>query len=304
MSAFALEDLERVPGRSDVDTGHLGNVFSVDVEEWFQVGAFESTLSRDAWPSLESRVERQTHQVLELLARSDTKATFFCLGWVAERFPSLIKKIAADGHEVGCHGMDHLRIFSFDAPEFFDDITRAKGLLEDASGTQVRGYRAPSFSMSPTCWNLYEQLIKAGFDYSSSVVPAKTDHYGAAGLPRSPFFPVPGEKLIEVPMTVASVGGMMVPASGGGYFRLLPTSLSRWLMARARRQTAVGTVFYMHPWELDPGQPYIKNAPLLSRFRHYTAQSTMAAKIERLLSQQSFSRLDDWLATNFQSGES
>lgn len=271
------------------------NVFSVDVEEWFQVGAFENTLRRFDWQTFESRVAFQTETILDILARFETRATFFCLGWVAERKPSLLRKIADGGHEIGCHGMDHRRIFTLTTDEFSEDIRRAKLKLEDASGVAVKGYRAPSFSMTPEIWHYYDQLVAEGFQYSSSIVPAKTDHYGAAGLPRVPFYPLKNEKFVEVPMTVARLPGLTVPASGGGYFRLLPEFASAVLMKRAYGQTGIGTIFYMHPWEIDPEQPYVAGAPFLSRFRHYTGQGKMAGKISRLLARQRFTRLDTWL---------
>ena len=300
MTAFAMDDLQLVQQRMLEGQTACANVFSVDVEEWFQVGAFESTLSRDDWPKLESRVEHQTETILEILSSAKVTATFFCLGWVAERAPGLIARIADAGHEIGCHGMDHQRVFRFSPDEFYSDVTNAKALLEDAGGRPVKGYRAPSFSMSRETWSHYEKLNEAGFEYSSSLVPAKTDHYGSAGMPRTPFYPLKSSRLIEVPMTVAAFGQKTVPASGGGYFRLLPTIVSEWLGERARNQTGIGTIFYMHPWELDPDQPYIANAPLLSRFRHYTGQKAMAAKIASLLSRRNYMRMDRFLDEYFE----
>lgn len=192
MAAFVVDDLQLAPRRRKDHAAVINNVFSVDVEEWFQVGAFENTLSREDWPQLESRVELQTHKILQLLETTNTKATFFCLGWVAERSPKLIKTISDQGHEIACHGMDHQRVFRFSASEFLEDVSCAKNLLEDACGKPVQGYRAPSFSMSQDTWGHYEQLIEAGFRYSSSVVPAQTDHYGAAGRPRVAFLSAGG----------------------------------------------------------------------------------------------------------------
>lgn len=299
MSAIVPVDLEMLPRRPEKVGGSPLNSFSVDVEEWFQVGAFESTLNREEWPNLESRVVKQTNDILRLLESSDVSATFFCLGWVAERFPDLIKSIADAGHEIGCHGMDHRRIFTMTAKEFAEDIASAKKLLEDASGSKVIGYRAPSFSMNTDTWSYYDLLMEAGFKYSSSVVPAKTDHYGLPGLPRLPFFPSQKSEFIEVPMTVAKIAGKTLPASGGGYFRLLPQFLSYFLMRKAFKQTDVGTIFYMHPWEIDPGQPFVKDAPFVSRFRHYTGQSQMVEKISNLLVSAQFTRIDDMLSDQF-----
>lgn len=279
-------ELVAVPRRTESPDPISDHAFSVDVEEWFQVGAFEHTLERGDWPTFESRVVYQTDKTLDLLAAHGVKASFFCLGWVAERHPALIRRIADAGHEIGCHGMDHRRIFTMSDAEFAADIARAKGLLEDSGGVAVAGYRAPSFSLTPEVWHFYRLLAEAGFTYSSSIVPARTDHYGAAGAPRAPFRPLPDSAIIEAPLAVAQVGPLTVPASGGGYFRLLPASLSRWLMRRAQRQTGQGTIFYMHPWELDPDQPRVAEAPLKSRFRHYTGLAAMQGKLGALL--------DDW----------
>ncbi len=299
MAALDADDLQLVPRRQANNSAGQKNIFSVDVEEWFQVGAFENTLSRDDWPQLESRVELQTTKILQLLKTANTKATFFCLGWVAERAPDLIRTIADQGHEIACHGMDHQRVFRFSEKEFFDDVSRAKSLLEDASGKPVNGYRAPSFSMSQETWGFYHQLVAAGFRYSSSLVPAQTDHYGASGLPRTPFYPIENCNFVELPMTVAEVFGRTVPASGGGYFRLLPSMIAEWLMKKARQQTGLGTVFYMHPWEIDPEQPFVKEAPVKSRLRHYTGQKKMAAKLGRLLSGREFVPANEFLSTEF-----
>jgi len=268
------------------DLKHLNNVnkiaFTVDVEEWFQVGAFEAVFDRTDWAGLESRVEQQTYSVLALLSGLEIRGTFFCLGWVAERFPELILKIAESGHEVACHGMDHRRLFTLSQNEFEQDVKVSKQLLESASGTQIRGYRAPSFSLTAkTSW-VYQVLAGQGFDYSSSLYPVKTDHYGEKSAPRRPFYPNGQENILEIPMTVCDLPLRRVPASGGGYFRLLPYLLSRYMMREGPRQADAPGIFYMHPWEMDTGQPYMKRAPLLSRFRHYTGQKKLPKKLTRL----------------------
>ena len=299
MSNTVLADLQIVP-RSTVDQNSLPlNAFSVDVEEWFQVGAFETTLNREDWPHLESRVEHQTLKILKILEESSVSATFFCLGWVAERHPALLRSISDAGHEIGSHGMDHRRIFALTAQDFDQDIRRTKGLLEDTSGSRVKGYRAPSFSMNSDTWSYYQLLEKAGYLYSSSVVPAKTDHYGMKGLPRVPFYPISDSNFIEVPMTVAQIGAKTLPSSGGGYFRLLPQFFSRFLMKKAYAQTGIGTIFYMHPWEIDPDQPFVREAPLVSRIRHYSFQARMAGKISKLLTEGQFTRIDRLLVDQF-----
>jgi len=259
------------------------HVFSVDVEEWYQVGAFENTLQRSDWPSLESRVERQCHHILALLDEAKVKATFFCLGWVAERHPLLISTIHKEGHELACHGMAHERIFRFSREEFRQDVLRAKALLEDASGACIHGYRAPSFSLTADIWWAYEVLEEAGFSYSSSLYPLKTDHYGMPEAPRRPFWPIGEGRILEVPMTVCKRFGRALPASGGGYFRLLPYALGKYMFLKGAAQTGAPGIFYMHPWEVDPEQPYMEAAPWLSRFRHYTGQKAMPDKLKALL---------------------
>jgi len=277
--------------------GHLSDAktvaFTVDVEEWFQVGAFETVFDRSEWPSLESRVELQTHAVLALLRDLQIQATFFCLGWVAERLPDLIKTIADAGHEVACHGMDHRRLFTMSPLEFERDVKAAKNLLEAASGKPVRGYRAPSFSLTSEVWWVYKILADAGFDYSSSLYPVKTDHYGENSAPRGPFHPHSADSLLEIPMTVCDLPLKRVPASGGGYFRLLPYFLSRHFMRAGPAQAGAPGIFYMHPWEMDTEQPYISRAPLLSRFRHYTGQSRLPKKLTALAKDFKFGRMDD-----------
>ncbi len=268
------------------------SAFSVDVEEWYQVGAFEHTLDRDDWPNLESRVEQQTHKILALLDRHQVKGTFFCLGWVVERHPLLIKAIHDAGHEVACHGRDHKRLFTMTRDQFFQDVAGAKAQLEDATGSAVKGYRAPSFSLTPDTWWAYECLEELGFTYSSSIYPVHHDHYGMPEAPRRPFWPIGAGRILEVPMSVYKLGRAW-PASGGGYFRLLPYFLGKGLFSRSVRQSGLPGVFYMHPWEMDPDQPFVANAPWLSRFRHYTNQSRMARKVGRLCDSRSWGRMKD-----------
>lgn len=297
--ATEAAQFETVAKRASVGIDDVQHVFSVDVEEWFQVGAFETSLSRSDWPDLESRVVFQTEQILTLLERTNVKATFFCLGWVAEREPSLIRKISDHGHEVACHGMDHKRLYQMDIDTFYQDILQSKALLEKASGQTVYGYRAPSFSMSEETWNYYPKMIDAGFKYSSSVFPGQTDHYGMPTAPRIPFYPTNDHKIVEIPMTVARYGSVSLPASGGGYFRLLPKLMSKVLMAKAFAQTNASTIFYMHPWEVDPKQPRVADAPILSKFRHYSRQNVMEKKLEELLENLVFTRMDHMLNAQY-----
>ncbi|MCK0070440.1 XrtA system polysaccharide deacetylase [Kordiimonas laminariae] len=256
--------------------------FTVDVEEWFQVGAFENTFSTENWPELESRVELQTRNILKLLKKYEITGTFFCLGWVAERVPSLIKEIADAGHEVGCHGMAHQRLFTMSREEFRSEVRASKELLERASGQPVLGYRAPSFSLTPNVWWAYDELKEAGFRYSSSLYPVKTDHYGLATAPRQPFYPAGRDGILEIPLTVCDMPFKRLPASGGGYFRLLPYFLSKYLLSKGAEQASSPGIFYMHPWEMDLGQPYVAEAPWLSRFRHYQGQAQLPLKLIKL----------------------
>jgi len=274
------------------------SAFTVDVEEWFQVGAFENTLHRDEWFGLESRVEHQTHNVLKILDTHGVKGTFFCLGWVVERHPLLITAIHEAGHEVACHGRDHKRLFTMTRDQFLQDVAGAKAQLEDAVGAPVTGYRAPSFSLTPDVWWAYECLEELGFHYSSSLYPVHHDHYGMPEAPRRPFWPIGKGRILEVPMSVYHFGRAW-PASGGGYFRLLPYFIGNCLFSGSVRQSGLPGVFYMHPWEMDPGQPYVANAPFLSRFRHYTNQSRMAWKVGRFCDSRPWGRMDEIFGAAF-----
>lgn len=278
-------------------------IFTVDVEEWFQVGAFEKSFDRTEWSQLESRVELQTHNVLSLLEDLSIKATFFCLGWVAERTPRLIKAIAEAGHEVACHGSDHRRLFTLSRSEFEKDIQLSKQLLEEASGQKVLGYRAPSFSLTPDVWWAYECLYDAGFQYSSSLYPVKTDHYGMANAPRKPFYPSKSHGIVEIPMTVCDTPFRRVPSSGGGYFRLLPYLFSKRILKAGSEQAGAPGIYYMHPWEMDPEQPFVSHAPLLSKFRHYTGQKALPSKLGKLASDFSWGTMKGVYASLLESKE-
>jgi polysaccharide deacetylase family protein (PEP-CTERM system associated) len=261
------------------------NALSVDLEDWFQVGAFEHVIDRADWDRLPARVERNGDKVLDLFARAGVKATFFTLGWVAERWPALIRRIAAAGHEVASHGWDHRRVFTMDSEEFRGDLRRASEAIENACGVRPRGYRAPSFSIdSRTPW-AHRILAEEGYSYSSSVAPLRHDHYGWPDAPRFAFRPVAGADLLELPVTTVEVAGRRLAAGGGGFFRLLPLRFSSWAVARVNRRERRPAVFYFHPWEIDPGQPRVAGAPLRSRLRHYTRLSAMEGKLLKLLGQ-------------------
>lgn len=268
------------------------NAMSVDIEEYFQVGAFERTIVRDDWDSLASRVEHNSQTVLDLYAEAGVKATFFTLGWVAERHPGLIRRIVAEGHELASHGYAHDRVHGMTPAAFRDDLRRSKAILEDAGGVAVIGYRAPSFSIGrANAWAL-EVLADEGYAYSSSVAPFGTDHYGWPGFPRFAHAPVPGSAMLEIPVTTARVGGRTVAAGGGGFFRLLPYAFSRWAIAQVNREARQPAVFYFHPWEVDPDQPRVAGAPAKSRFRHYTNLGVMASKLRRVLRDFRWDRMD------------
>lgn len=268
------------------------NALSVDVEDWFQVGAFENVIDRADWSSREMRVEANVDAILALFDDAGVQATFFTLGWVAERFPALIRRIADAGHETASHGYDHARVFTFDRAAFAEDIRKAQRSLEDASGQKVTGYRAPSFSIDKRNLWAFEELANQGYDYSSSVAPIAHDHYGWPEAPRFAFLPVEGSDLVEVPVTTAMLGGRRVAAGGGGFFRVLPYSFSRWAIRQVNRTETRPAVFYFHPWEIDPDQPRVPNAPMRSRLRHYTGLDTMAGKLRGLLADFSWGRMD------------
>ncbi len=255
---------------------------SFDVEEHFQVNAFESPLRRRRWDTYESRVERNTEKLLALLARHRYRATFFVLGWIAERHRQLVRRIAAQGHEVASHGYGHERITGLTRDAFRADVQRAKRYLEDLIGAPVRGYRAPSFTVVPeTRWAL-EVLVEEGHSYDSSVVPILHDVYGMRGAdPHLHRIDTPAGSIWELPPSTAPWLGTRIPVGGGGYFRLYPYALLRhWL----RRIEAQGEplMFYLHPWELDPDQPRMSGGRL-STFRHYLNLERVEARLERLL---------------------
>ncbi|WP_448657404.1 XrtA system polysaccharide deacetylase [Sphingomonas sp. CJ99] len=271
--------------------GPVLNGMSVDIEDWFQVGAFETVLSPDRWDSLEHRVERNTDAVLALFAEAGVSATFFTLGWVAHRYPALMRRIVDQGHELASHGWAHGRVFRMTADQFRDDIDRARKTLEDASGTPVTGYRAPSFSIDQRTPWAHPILAEAGYAYSSSVAPVTTDHYGWADAPKRAWRPVAGSDLIELPITLGSLFGKPTPA-GGGFFRLFPGGFTTRAVRDANADDARPAMFYFHPWEIDPGQPRVSDAPLKSRIRHYARLGAMAGKLRTLLRDHRWGRCD------------
>ena len=270
----------------------MRNALSVDVEDWFQVGAFESTIDKASWDSHVHRVERNTEAVMALFDEAGVRGTFFTLGWVAARYPRLIRKIAEAGHEIASHGWDHHRVFLMTPAQFADDIRNARAAIEDAGGQAITGYRAPSFSIDlRTPW-AHIILAEAGYRYSSSVAPIIHDHYGWPEAPRFAFRPLADSALIELPVTTVRVRGRNFAAGGGGFFRLLPYHLSRWAIRRVNRHEGRPAIFYFHPWEIDPDQPRVSHAPLKSRLRHYTNLAKMAPKLRNLLKDFEWTRTD------------
>ena len=268
------------------------NALSVDLEDWFQVGAFEGVIARDTWDRLPHRVERNSDAVLALFDQAEVKATFFTLGWVADRYPALIRRIADSGHEVASHGWDHRRVFTLEAATFRADLERARIAIEDACGQSPVGYRAPSFSIDARTPWAHRVLAEEGYAYSSSVAPVRHDHYGWPEAPRFAFRPVEGASLIELPVTTVEIGGRRMAAGGGGFFRLLPYRFSSWAISRVNRDEGRPAIYYFHPWEIDPGQPRVSRAPLKSRLRHYSRLSAMQGKLLKLLGSHEWGRTD------------
>ncbi|HEY5722977.1 MAG TPA: XrtA system polysaccharide deacetylase [Allosphingosinicella sp.] len=268
------------------------NALSVDVEDWFQVGAFETVISRDSWDGLEQRVERNADAVLSLFDEAGVKGTFFTLGWVAERYPALIRRVAEAGHELASHGWDHKRVFTMEAATFRADLERARIAIEDACGQSPAGYRAPSFSIDKRTPWAHRVLAEEGYAYSSSVAPIAHDHYGWPEAPRFAHRPIPGSELIELPVTTVELAGRRMAAGGGGFFRLLPYGFSNWAVSRTNGREQRPAVFYFHPWEIDPDQPRVTGAPLKSRLRHYSRLSSMRPRLLKLLKAHRWGRTD------------
>ncbi|KPF45887.1 polysaccharide deacetylase [beta proteobacterium AAP51] len=268
----------------------ITNALTIDVEDYFQVSALAPYIRRDEWNTRECRVERNVDCILAMLAERQVQATFFTLGWVAERYPQLVRRIVEGGHELASHGYGHERASDLSEAAFREDITRSKKLLEDLSGQPVLGYRAPSFSIGTGNLWAFDQLARAGYRYSSSIYPIKHDHYG---MPDSPRFAYRvGAGLLEVPITTVRMGQRNLPSTGGGWFRLMPYALSRWMLQRVNRQDREAAIFYFHPWEVDPGQPRIPGIDAKTRFRHYVNLERNEAKLRQLLQDFRWGRMD------------
>ena len=268
----------------------LTNALTIDVEDYFQVSAFAPYIRRADWDARECRVERNVGRILELLAERQVHATFFTLGWIAERYPQLVRRIVEGGHELASHGYGHERASDLTPAAFAQDIQRSKALLEDLGGAPVLGYRAPSFSIGLSNLWAFDQLARAGYRYSSSIYPIKHDHYG---MPDSPRFAYRvGAGLLEIPVTTLRVGKRNLPSSGGGYFRLLPYALSRWMLRKVNRDDREPAIFYFHPWEIDVGQPRIEGLDAKTRFRHYVNISRTERRLQQLLQDFRWGRMD------------
>ncbi|WP_335338587.1 XrtA system polysaccharide deacetylase [Paucibacter sp. KCTC 42545] len=264
---------------------------TIDVEDYFQVSAFAPYIARSDWDGRECRVERNIGRILALLDERQTKATFFTLGWIAERYPQLVRDIVAGGHELASHGYGHERVSDLNPQTFAEDIGRAKKLLEDLGGQAVLGYRAPSFSIGERNLWAFDTLLEQGYRYSSSVYPIQHDHYG---MPDSPRFAYPvREGLLEVPVTTLRKFNRNFPSSGGGYFRLLPYALSRWMIRQVNEIDQQPAVFYFHPWEIDTEQPRVAGIDGKTRFRHYVNIPRTHGRIAQLLSDFSWGRMDE-----------
>jgi len=260
----------------------MSRIMTVDVEDYFQVSAFEHVLDRSQWQHYPHRVEANTDRILSLFESRGIQATFFVLGWIAEHYPDLVKRIRTAGHEIASHGYAHQRVRDVSRKAFRQDVERSKKLLEDLSGEAVLGYRAPSFSIGPNESWAHEELLGAGYRYSSSVYPVNHDHYGWPDAPRIPFVTESG--LLEVPLSTLRLRGRNYPIAGGGFFRLYPLWFSSWAMRAYESEGIAPYIFYIHPWELDPEQPRVKGLGIRQRFRHYLNLSRVESRLNRLTS--------------------
>jgi polysaccharide deacetylase family protein (PEP-CTERM system associated) len=268
----------------------ITNALTIDVEDYFQVSAMAPYIRRDEWETRECRVERNVDRILQLLDARGTQATFFTLGWVAERYPQLVRRIVDGGHELASHGHGHERASDLDRAAFRADLDRAKKLLEDIAGVAVRGYRAPSFSIGHGNLWAFDTLLETGHSYSSSIYPIRHDHYGMPDAPR--FAHRRANGLLEIPVTTVRMGSRNLPSSGGGWFRLFPYPVTRWMIRQVNRVDRQAAIFYFHPWEIDHGQPRIPGIDARTRFRHYVNIGRTDARLQQLLQDFRWGRMD------------
>ncbi|WOJ98276.1 DUF3473 domain-containing protein [Congregibacter brevis] len=270
---------------------HILNAMTVDVEDFFQVSAFEKNVSRTSWDSTPLRVERNMDRILDLFGQHDVKATFFTLGWIAERCPSMVRRIVEEGHELASHGWEHVRVTEQNPEQFREDVVKTKKFLEDLGGQGVHGYRAASYSIGAGNLWAHDVLADSGYKYSSSIVPIKHDLYGMPDAPRFKFTTA-NNRLVEIPLTTHPIAGKNINCAGGGWFRLFPYPFSRWALRQVNNNEREAAVFYFHPWEIDPEQPRISEASTKSRFRHYLNLAKMESRISQLLKDFRWSRMD------------
>ncbi|MDC8756866.1 XrtA system polysaccharide deacetylase [Janthinobacterium fluminis] len=270
----------------------LRNALTIDVEDYFQVSAFAAHIGRDEWPAIAGRVEANVDRILALLAPAGIHATFFTLGWIAERYPAMVRRIVAGGHELASHGYAHQRASAQTPAAFAADVGSSKAILEQTGGQAVSGYRAPSFSIgAANLWAL-DTLQRAGYRYSSSIYPIRHDHYGMPDAPRFAWYPNGAGSLLELPISTVRLWRRNLPAGGGGYFRLLPYAVSRWFLRRINSHDGQAGIFYFHPWELDPGQPRPAGIGLKTRLRHYLNLRRMEARLGALTRDFQWDRVD------------
>jgi len=260
----------------------LHNAMTIDVEDYFQVSAFEPYIDKNTWDSIELRVEKNTHRILDVLAKFETKATFFTLGWVAERYPQLINRIISEGHELACHGYEHIRVTEQTPDQFRADIIRTKKILEDLGGKEILGYRAASYSINTENLWAHDILAEEGFKYSSSVYPVKHDLYGIPDAPRFSYQPIKGSDFLEIPISTIKFGQKNIPCGGGGFFRFYPYMFSKWAFHHINSSNQ-SAIFYCHPWEIDPKQPRQEGLNFKTKFRHYLNLHKMEQRISCLL---------------------
>jgi polysaccharide deacetylase family protein (PEP-CTERM system associated) len=276
----------------------ITNAMTVDVEDYFQVSAFESAISRDAWDKMPCRVEKNMEKILAMFGDAGIRATFFTLGWVAERYPNLVRDIVAQGHELASHGYSHVRVTQQQPAEFRADVVKTKKMLEDISGVSVRGYRAASYSIGASNLWALDELSEAGYNYSSSIYPVHHDLYGMPEAPRFAFHPCGEDGILEIPITTIRFRGKNIPCGGGGFFRLYPYIFSRWALRRVNGVDGQPGMFYFHPWEIDPDQPKQKGISMRARFRHYLNLPRMEDRLRSLLKDFSWGRMDEIFLRN------
>ena len=277
--------------KKTTDTPACVNAMTVDVEDYFQVSAFERHIAYSEWEGKELRVDRNVKRILDLFQRHDTKATFFVLGWIAKRLPGMVREIAAAGHEIASHGLNHTRVTQQERAAFREDVSTTKRLLEDVVGQEVIGYRAATYSITESNLWALDVLAETGHSYSSSIYPIKHDLYGIPAAPRFRF-EVGASKLTEIPITTVAMLGRNWPCGGGGYFRLFPYALSRWALRHVNDDEGQSAVFYFHPWEIDPEQPRVEGVGWKTRFRHYLNLDKLEGRVANLLRDFRWGRLD------------